>query len=961
MGKGVVLVELTYPDYDSPTQTLIEGLDVDVENGLADNEIEDRVQKYGVNKLEGIKPRSKLAIFFEQFLDVLVLILLAAMVLSLLIWIVEAIAGESEEPLPYDFIAISLIVIVNALIGFFQEFRAEKAIESLKRLTETFAIVLRDGRKQQINTLDLVPGDIVLIESGDIVPADIRLLRTQNLRINEAALTGESVPARKRMVKEKLEDINTEDSVYSRAVAYLGTPVTDGKATGLVVSTGAQTKLGNITTLLKETKPDNTPLQNNLQDMGKKLAYLVSLIALIVMITGFLVAEDPDIRTVLLLFTFAIALAVAAIPEGLPAVVTVALSIGLKNMAANNAVIRKLPAVETLGSTTVICTDKTGTLTKNEMTVQRLVTVNNEYHLTGAGYSKEGKLIQDDNDAEVTKLTKDLQIMGEIAVLCNNAAVHYEADDINVLGDPTEVALLVLAEKMGYNSEKLDKEMERTAEITFTSARKQMSTIYEKKDGKQYLLYNKGSPEAVLQQATHYMENGGRKKLSQEIRDRIGEQVLGMSAQALRTLGFSYREIDKDDFVYEENMPDDNLDRFEKGTTFLGLVGIIDPPREEALEAVKECKRAGIRTIMITGDHRLTALTIAKQLEITTQESENVITGSDLSGMTETDLETAIKSCNVFARVNPEHKLIIVEELKRQGEVVAMTGDGVNDSPALKAANIGVAMGITGTDTAKEAADMVLVDDNFNTIVKAVEEGRRIYTNIQKFIIYLLSSNAGEVMAIFFGVLLATVIGLTLEDGSLALPLLATQLLWINLLTDSAPAIALGFDETAEDTMDKPPRDSSKPILIPQTWGLIVFSGIIMCIGSLFLIDAYAPGGLFTLADNPSIDLARTMAFTTIVMYQLFHVFNISAFDRSVFKAKIRNKWLFVAVGVSLLLQIIVVYAPGIQSAFHTEALSLYQWIVTFVVGATILLVMEIAKGFFVLWGRKTGKRITAI
>lgn len=906
-------------------------LDVDIDKGLTEQEAVRRLEIHGPNELQEEEEIHPIHIFLDQFKDALIFILMIATLIAFLLWVRDQARGHTEELYPYDAMAITAIIILNAVIGFYQEFKAERAIKALKQLAQSHAVVLRQGDKHRVLSSELVLGDVVFVSEGDRVPADIQLVETHNMRVDESAFTGESVPVSKS-VREYLDG---DRSPQSRNMLYLTTTVLRGSGKGVVVGIGMDTQIGNIATLLRSTTKDETPLQKNMKDVGKKIGYMVLIISIVVAVAGIMASRTADIETIVLMFTFGVALAVAAIPEGLPAVVTVALGIGVKKMAEQNAIIRKLPAVETLGSTTVICSDKTGTLTKNEMTVQEIVTGQDAFLVTGYGYESAGKLLS--SDGKPVGANSDLHQLCIAAVLCNNANLYRKHRRVRVNGDPTEGALLVLSEKLGNNIQKTISKHPRKAEITFSSERKCMSTIHTTDEG--YTLFTKGAPEIVLDLCSHWQVNGKPEPMSEDAKNKLLLNVEDMSSRALRTLAIAYRPVANSENVDEETLDATEL---ESGLVFLGLAGMMDPPREEAASSIEKCGEAGIRTIMITGDHKLTAEAIATKIGLSSP-GRRVVTGVEIDDMTDLEIDQAVRECDVFARVNPEHKLQIVQILKKQGEIVAMTGDGVNDAPALKAASIGVAMGITGTDVAKEAADMILLDDNFSSIVAAIEEGRGIFQNIRKFILYLLSSNAGEVLTMFFGVMLAVQLGLS-HGGKLFLPLLASQLLWINLLTDSAPAVALGVDPPAAGLMQEKPRPATESVISAWMWMIIWFTGTIMCLGSLLALDGFSPGGFIDFETGTSIELGRTMAFTVLVMYQMFHVFNTSAFKKSIFGAGIRNIWLVLAVILSILLQIAVIYFPTLQAAFGTVPLDFAHWVIAIAIGSSIFFALELLK-----------------
>ena len=723
-----------------------------------------------------------------------------------------------------------------------------------------------------------------------------------------------------------------------RNMVFSGTAATYGRGKGVVTATGMHTELGNIAGLLSRTEEQTTPLQKELDRVGKLLGGIVLVIAVVVVVTILLVEGIRDFAVFLDVLIFGVALAVAAVPEGLPAIVTTTLALGVQRMAGRNAIVRKLPAVETLGSATVICTDKTGTLTKNEMTVRTVVTASGRVDITGTGYAPEGELRHEGKPLQEPALRTEVERTMIAADRANNAVLQEYGGRWSVQGDPTEGALIVAARKAGLSADALGSRFERVGEVPFSSERKLMSTVHEDADKPERLIvFTKGAPDVLVSRCSHELVGGEARTLTNGRHQEIRAASERLASEALRTLGVAFRSLPPDALEREVD------DRVEQELVFLGVVGMIDPPREEAKEAVGRAKGAGIRPVMITGDHPQTAAAIARELDIT--EDERAITGAELEKLDDEALERTVRQCSVYARVNPEHKLRIVEALQKNGDIVAMTGDGVNDAPALKTADIGVAMGITGTDVSKEAADMVLTDDNFASIVAAVEEGRSIFANIQKFLRFLLSSNIGEVLTVFLGVVLAGVIGLTAGgEGVLVLPLLATQILWINLITDGAPALALGLDPADPEVMNRPPRPVGSGVITRRMWGGIAFVGIIMAAGTLLVLDFGLPGGL--IEGSGDLPYARTMAFTTLVLFQLFNAPNARSDERSAFHRLFRNPWLRGALVLSIALQILVVYAPFLQPAFGTVSLNLGAWLVCVAVASSVLWLRELSKLF---------------
>jgi Ca2+-transporting ATPase len=779
--------------YRSGVDDVMAAVGVDPRRGLAQSEAEARLARHGRNELRAEEAPSAWKRLLAQFRGPLTLLLIVATAVSLLVWTIER-----EGALPYEALTILAVLLLNAGLGFVQEGRAEHALSALRRLSAAHAEVLRDGERRRVGAASLVPGDVLLLEEGSTVPADARVFEAVALQTVEAALTGESTP-----VTKDVAPIPMEVGLGDRTNMVLsGTLVSYGRGRAVVTATGAHTEIGAVAGLLSRTPAEETPLQRELAHVGRLLGRIVVAIALAVAVTIVLVQQVRTLPALVSVLLLAVALAVAAVPEGLTAITTIVLSLGTERMARRRVIIRKLSAVQALGSATVICSDKTGTLTKNEMTVRVAVTAGGRTDFTGTGYEPEGELRRGGRPLEAPAERGDVERLLRAAVLASNATLSERDGRWEVLGDPTEGALVVAARKAGVVAEDLAARFSRVGEIPFSSERKLMSTAQTDTDrGGRTVLVSKGAPDILLARCTHERMGEEDRPLTAERRQAILAAVEGLAAEALRTLGLAFRVLER-----AEARPGFDLE-LERELVWLGLVGMIDPPRPETQKAVREAREAGIRTIMITGDHPATAAAIAVELGIV-PGGARALAGAELSAMSRDDLERAVKEVSVYARVSPEHKLRIVEALQKQGEVVAMTGDGVNDAPALKRADIGVAMGVAGTDVSKGAADMVLADDNFASIVAAVEEGRGIYGNIQKFLRFLLSSNVGEVMVMFLGVVFAGAIGLRAEVGEpLVLPLLATMILWVNLLTDSGPALALGMDAADPHAMRRPPRD----------------------------------------------------------------------------------------------------------------------------------------------------------
>ncbi len=875
-------------------------LQVDEEKGLLDGEAARRLELVGANTLIRQKKKSVLALFFSQFTDFMVIILIVAALIS----------GFFEEYA--DAITILAIIIINAVLGFVQEYRAEKSLEALKKMTAPDARVRRGNRITKIAAESLVPGDIVYLDTGDIAPADLRLLETNQIEINEASLTGESVPVKKNEQAVFPEDTPLGDC---RNMVYMGTIVTRGKGRGVIVETGMGTEMGQIAGYIGQVKDEATPLQKRLEHLGRWLVFLCLLIVAFVVVSGILRGE-PVYRMLLV----GVSLAVAAIPEGLPAIVTVALAVGVQKMVRQQAIVRALPAVETLGCATVICSDKTGTMTQNEMTVRQLYLSGEFISVSGEGYEPRGAFAYPDNKLWLTKNSEGLNQAFKIAVLCNNAILRKNSVGVTGLfrnnvkatwsidGDPTEGALLVAAAKGGLWRETLEKREKRLHEVTFDSERKRMSVVYDLQGGK--ICYCKGAPDVILNKCNRVWFNGAVIVLSKDIKEQILRANDKMASGALRVLGLAYRELPADLKDYREN-------EIEEELIFVGLAGMIDPPRSSAKKAVAVCRTAGIKTVMITGDHKKTAEAVAAELGVLTDPAQRVLTGPEIEQMNAYELKEAVKHTAVYARVSPKHKLSIVKALKEIGHIVAMTGDGVNDAPAVKEADIGVSMGLTGTDVTKEASSLILGNDDFATIVSAVKEGRIIYDNIRKFIRYLLASNIGEVMTMFA----ATLFGFPL-------PLLPIQILWMNLVTDGLPAMALGLDPGDPDVMQRPPRSPQESIFAHGLVRRIIVRG---CVIAVVVLSIYLYG-YFLCGQN--LELARTMAFTALVFVQLFYVFDCRSERYSVFELGfLSNPYLVGAVACSMSMQLSVIYAPFFQRVFKTVPLEPGHWVV--IIGLT--------------------------
>jgi P-type Ca2+ transporter type 2C len=855
-------------------------LDTNFSDGLSDKQAELRIKQQGYNELQEGEKQSALLLFFSQFKDFMVLVLLAATFIS-------GLLGEY-----IDAIAIIAIVLINGILGFFQERKAEKSLQALKELSAPQVQVLRDGTWKKIASKELVVGDIIKFSSGDRIGADVRIIKSTSLEIEESALTGESVPVQKSTDPLRAKDLGIGDM---ENIAFMGTMVTRGSGIGCVIATGMKTAMGQIANLLQNAETMETPLQRRLEQLGKILITTALILTVLVVIVG--VIQGHELYT---MFLAGVSLAVAAIPEGLPAIVTVALSLGVQKMIRKNAIVRKLPAVETLGCASVICSDKTGTMTQNKMTVTHLWSGGRTWTVDGVGYEPNGKFSRNNEVIDI-KNEKSLQQLLMFGILCNHANLTIRDDEYVLDGDPTEGALLVSAMKAGFERKSLLKQYDIIKEFPFDSSRKMMSVIVKDSNGREFIV-TKGAPDVLVGLSESILVNDKVQNMNQEYKGTVQNAINALASQALRTMAISYKPLTSNALTITEK-------EAEKDLIFIGLQGMIDPPRPEVKEAVKECKAAGIKTIMITGDHVITAKAIAKQLGILTNNSK-VLDGKVLSEMDVSELEEVVDDVSVFARVSPEHKLKIVKALQNRGHIVAMTGDGVNDAPAIKAADIGVAMGITGTDVAKEASSLVLLDDNFATIKAAIKEGRNIYENIRKFIRYLLASNVGEILVMLFAMLLA-----------LPLPLVPIQILWVNLVTDGLPAMALGLDKPEDNVMKRGPRHPKEGVFSRGLGWKVVSRGFL--IGSMTLIAF-----MITYNQNPNeLIYAQTIAFATLVMAQLIHVFDcrseISVLSRNPFG----NKYLVWSVISSVILMLVVIYYPPLQPIFHTVPIEPRDWL----------------------------------
>ena len=920
--------------FNKDVKKVAEDLDANIDEGLSTAQVEERRQKYGFNELKAKKKKSLFVKFLEQFKDFMIIVLIVAAIIS-------GIVGYMEGEGITDSIIILIVVIVNAIIGVVQESKAEKSLEALQKLSSHVAKAVRNGKVDVVASRDLVPGDIVVLDTGDYVPADLRIIESVNLKSQESSLTGESVPVEKNadaIVDEKVGIGDRTNMLFSSSL------ITFGRGKGIVVETGMNTEVGKIATIINDTEGTATPLQIKLNKLGKTLGIAALAICIVIFIIGIAYGKD-----IIDMFMTAVSLAVAAIPEGLAAVSTIVLAIGVQRMVKKNAIVKKLPAVETLGSATVICSDKTGTLTQNKMTVQKIFV--------------NGKILDIDENS-TSEGSKELEKLMNVSILCNDTKIG----ENNILtGDPTETALIDLGFKLKLSVHEITKTA-RVKEVPFDSDRKLMTTI--NKVGDKYIAYTKGGIDELLARCSRYEINGEIKSDLENYKSEIQKYNVEMAKDALRVLAMAYKELE-----YEPT--DEEMKNIENDLIFVGMVGMIDPPREEVKHAVEKCKTAGIKTVMITGDHKITAVAIAKSLGILENENE-AITGSELEEMSQEDLTKNIRKYSVYARVSPEHKVRIVKAWQENGEIVAMTGDGVNDAPALKTADIGCAMGIVGTDVSKEAADVILTDDNFATIVSSVEEGRRIYDNILKAIQFLLSSNVGEIVALFIAILITPWISSTFGiDVNLVEVLLPIHILWINLVTDSLPALALAVDPAEDDVMNRKPKKQKGIFTKGMSWrviyqgamiGLITLAAFIVGLATpdeqlptMVKIDnkiysaeevenldeALANGAEIVEKQEVKVEIGQTMAFVVLAFSELVHVFNIRNNKKSIFKTHpFNNRVLLGAIAVSAALMLIILFVPGLRHLFSIPVLPMGN--VLEIVGLIILpiVIVELFKLF---------------
>ncbi len=876
------------------TEDVLKTTDSNKELGLKSEEASRRLESFGENRIQSMHKEKWYKILLAQFTDILIIILLVAAAVSFTI-------GESADAL-----TILAIVVLNGILGFVQEFKAEKAIEALQKMLSPKCRVIRDGQKTEINSSNLVVGDIVILEIGDVVPADLRLIESVNLKADESALTGESVSVNKNSVP-----ISEDAPLQNRtSITFMGTSITNGYAKGVVAATGMNTEFGKIAKLTSEVKQTQTPLQKRLAVLGKKLGIISVLVSVFVAVLGYIFGKP-----LLEMFLTGVSLAVAVVPEGLPAVVTITLALGVKAMVRQNALLRRLRAAETLGSANVICTDKTGTLTQNQMTVKKVWMFDEELDATGSGYDPKGHF--EKNGTKINyKNDKDLLELLKTGLICTHASLGKEDDEWKIGGEPTEASLIVAA----YKAHLPPDSEEIVTEFSFNSQRKRMSVIIEQ-DGKK-TEYAKGAPEVLLERSSYYLKKDEIKPLDDNAKNRFTEAYENLAKNGLRTLALAKRILPKDIKLDAESV--------EKDLILLGVAGIIDPPRPEVKEAIKTAKKAGIKVVMITGDAALTAMAVAKEIGL---EAKKTVSGSELKKMDDETLKDIIKEGAIFARVAPEDKLRIVDILQKENLVTAMTGDGVNDAPALKKADIGIAMGKRGTDVAKGASDMILLDDNFASIINAVREGRRQYDNIKKFVTYLLSSNTGEVIAIFVNILLG---------GPLIL--LPVQILWMNLVTDGLTAVALGVEKVEKGIMERPPRAVNEPFLQLRGTIMILILGGYIGAGTLWIFHHYLSLGL---PNSEAVAFAQTAAFTGIIILEKMNVFNYRSLHAPMFVIGFfSNPFLLFAWSLTVSLQVAAVYVPFLQNMLHTVPLRLTDWLLIFEVAVPIFIAVELYKWF---------------
>jgi Ca2+-transporting ATPase len=892
--------------------------------GLTPDEAKKRLAQYGPNELREEKKKiSVWSLVAEQFKSTLIIILMAAVVISVGLGIVSYKPGTGLPDEITDAIVIFAIVIACVALGVIEEYRSEKAMEALKKMAALTATVIREGTDVEIPARDVVPGDIVVLSTGDKIPADLRLIEAFNLRTDEASLTGESTPVEKVTLVIEGTDIAIGDR---KNMTYSGTTVTYGRGKGIAIATGMQTEFGKIAAMLQEVEEEQTPLEKNLDKVGKWLGYaclsVVAIVVGLVLVRTLISSGAITGGVILQMFIWGVSLAVAAVPEALPAVVVISLSLGVRRMVKRHALIRRLSAVETLGCTTVICSDKTGTLTEDQMTVRQIYAGGKLINVSGVGYEPKGQFQLDGKAMDVSQDTA-VQTLMKINTLCNDTRLISVDGVWGIKGDPTEGALVVVSAKAGLLQEETNDKFPRIDEIPFSSERKRMTTMHNTPDGR--VAYSKGAPEIILDSCSHVLTDSKERPLTEKDKGEVLDTARQMAGQALRVLGMAYKPLPEIPTCREDS---------EAGMVFVGLAGMIDPPREEVKEAIRLCDKAGIKSVMITGDHKLTAMAVAKELGLL--KKGIALTGAELDKLTDEEFENRVEDIEVYARVSPAHKLRVIEAFDKGGEIVAMTGDGVNDAPALKKADIGVAMGITGTDVSKEAAAMVLTDDNFASIVAAVEEGRGIFQNIKKYLIYLLSCNVGEVLIMFVAGLMG-----------MALPLLAIHLLWVNLTTDGLPALALAVDPSDPDIMEQPPRDPKSSIFSKNMLITIGAIGVAMTatMVPMFLWKLTSEGGSWRDLSNPLIPEAQTMVLCTMVLFELFTSLACRSEIHSFFKlGPLSNKWLIYANLSSLALLLGVLYIPPLMGPFHVVHMGPEDWIWIVPISLSGFVIVEIVK-----------------
>jgi P-type Ca2+ transporter type 2C len=913
-----------------------QALGADTGNGLSAQEATLRLAQNGPNELRAAPRAPAWRRVLAQFQDPLIYLLLAAVAIALLAWWVEGAGARRSWPV--DAIVIAAVVLLNAVIGHVQEARAQNAVAALARMTAATATVLRDGKAQRVPSAELVRGDLLVLSEGDAVGADARLLQASALRVQEAALTGES-----EAVLKASDTLPAPAALGDQVnMVFKGTAVTQGTGRAVITATGMHTQMGQVAALLEATAEQPTPLEKEVARVGRTLGIAVVGIAIVVVATILLISDIRSTADVVHVLLLGVSLAVAAVPEGLPAILAVVLALGVQRMARHHAIVKNLSSVETLGSASVICSDKTGTLTRSEMTIERVMTASGETQVSGVGYAPQGEVEHGGAALAAGPVYDEALVVLSGGSLAGNADLrqaHGGAWEIH--GDPTEAAFLVAERKLraGEVTERRRRRFERVAEIPFTSERKLMTTIErDHEHGDLLVAITKGAPDVLLGRCTRARVGSEVVALDETLRARLLVDVDALSDAALRTLAVAYRPLAPG----EDQAAGEAL---ESELIFVGTVGMIDPPREEVAVAISEARRAGIRVVMITGDHPKTAARIAADLGIVDAGSR-ALSGAQIDALDQPAFAEAVRRTSVYARVAPAHKLRIVDALQADGNIVAMTGDGVNDAPALKAADIGIAMGVTGTEVSKEAAKMILADDNFATIVEAVREGRGILDNIRKFLRYLLSSNMGEVLTVFFGVVGAGVIGLNANElgaaGAVVLPLLATQLLWINLITDSAPALAMGVDPPVDDLMARKPRHIDERLIDGRMWSSVIQTGLVIAVVALLTMDIYLPGGL--IAGSGDLTTARTAGFTVLVFTSLYTCFTSRSDTTSALVGLFSNPWLWGAVTLSLVLQVAVVHLPFLNIAFGTAPLTLDQWLVCAAMASAVLFYSEVRK-----------------